>query len=1079
MWLSLFLFGCPEPPERGPTELTGEAPLIEQCDAIEVDGTWTLRHAGERSDGVAALVAEGSLLLGCEDELPELARSAGLRDTGLQLAVLDELDDVEVRRLETVYGVDLDLSEQAFAIGWRPGSVLIVGGSQPGLVFGVTSWLQSLDGIEQAQDIWAPDPRAPFPHTCSTYEASCGTDAACWDDGWTRPKRVAWCPQTVHDAPDVDVRMAFAAFKGTLNAHFIPNLVHAELGTCDDPLDTEPFWDATLGCQPGVEACNQVRVRLDTLVAGRFTHALDEGYPTAVADSTQDQTGCSGQVLYADIDGYLADRGVDLVPTVFGLETRVGDNPVGGPVIPQELPAELWGVDGDASLSEGLWIDEREMSICPLDGGGAVLAADCDLLDENGLSAPIAATVEWDAGATPFPTALADCDDFEICMVRGCWDIDTSAGDPMLTPRGGECTNPILRLYLPVDDERAGRWHVMRFTAIVTDTADLRVKLVTKDTEGITNTQDVTPIETFPLGDYIESAPTVRSLADEVVFSFVFRVPDDERISDAYIQLLGVPGSETFVDDLQVFELDGQLPAIDPSSLVVDGLDASCWSVDVGWTAPLPVRSYFDQGRELGLPIARIDVDMACAGDAIDSPKASYRSFTHSGLWPGVSTRQAHATFAPGVLQRRYWEHATAPEAQLRALGGAQSDFISISDLGGELRGMGRAELAPDEVLSSFVCGVREAACDVYGDCTSPPACVDGFDQGEGCSCTDTSSPTRLLLSSDMLTPWHNGGDAGVAVREAYQVPHGGPVGGTWTARRDLPAGTAVFSWWHYDARRVGGDAISTETLVGFVRDLTSDGLGVIGASAWDPDNQRVWAAMAAGNGTTHDLDVPGVAQFGWGTDETASDVMLQAGRVFWHPEWSFVTDWPISDSVELPGGSDLARWSLDGDADLQDSTPSWPQVGRSLLLGGDVVWSTEPAELAYRTVESDVLFRAHLDVPDGCTMGATVEADGVEVVATPVPGLADQTDIWSVWATVPAETQVVALALQLDGCTDGVLDDVALFQSLPGSDFPYPLVEKGLEDWTSENSADPRYKICGDGTVWDCKTHRTFVDPR
>ncbi len=1087
--LPWFLAACGSPHDSATVQARAHVPA--SCgDALVIDQTWSIESKGEASASVASLLAEGKLLMGCEDQLPPMQfDQAGSR---LILASVDELSAQQRAHLENHFEVSLtDIHEQGYVIGWRRDGILIAGGTRQGLVYGAMAWLQSLDHVQTVDGAWAPDPHSEFTarNECSDYDGSCLGDASCWRGGWSPVEAVTWCPETVSDHPAIDVRMGFASFKGTMNAHFVPNIVGVELGTCDQPDETSVFWAATIGCERGVGTCNDVLVRLDTLVSGRFTHALDEGYPVATGSTLQDLTGCGGALLYAELDRYLGDRGVELVPSVFGLETRVGDTPIAGPPLSLEDPYELWGAEGDVTLSEGFSVLPREMQVCALEGR-LFLAEDCEDLDAEGhVAAPKAVTPRWDTDKTELPTELWKCDKpLGACQVAGCWSEVRGLRGLALQP-DATCANPAIRVPMPIEEPYAGRLYALSFRALVTKTQDLRVKVVVKDSEGITNALDVAPLNTKREdSDYLTAkGDTLSRDAEWVRFSFVYRVPlVDDRVTEAYLQLLGRPGSKLYVDDIQLFEVDAQLPRIDASSVRVFGeeeLGGDCITVEAGFEGALSVASYFDaHGAPLG-PFGSIEIDPACASEG-ELVEVSYRTWIHAGLWPGLSVRQSHWTYAPGVYESGWWEHEHGPAGQLKALSdhGVDSDFVGISDLGGEARGFNRAsagyyETSASETLGSFVCGVQEALCDNSGGCAEAPDCssmlADPLSEDFApCVCAETVSERRLLVSGDMFTPWHNGGDSegGIPGRAAYQVPHGGFVGGTSGARDFVPASTVFLSWWHYDVRRVGKDDGGHETLMSFVRDLTGAGLGVIGASAWDPDNARAWAALAAGTGRTHGFDVPGVAHFAWGTDRQGPRVMRQAGHYFWQPGWALVDDWLISKDAALPGG--VESWTVSGAA-LEESDFTWPQTGALLRLGPTTVWDSPTVQLDSEWPK-ELLVRFHTELPAGCVVNASVlgtssfSAEVRDVVV-------DRLDVTTARADVPESETEVAIRLAFEGCTDGTLDEVAIYQAVPGVPFPYRWQEEGLEDWVSPKSADSRYKVCGDGRTWDCKNHHTF----
>jgi hypothetical protein len=155
------------------------------------------------------------------------------------------------------------------------------------------------------------------------------------------------------------------------------------------------------------------------------------------------------------------------------------------------------------------------------------------------------------------------------------------------------------------------------------------------------------------------------------------------------------------VDDLDLAVLDGQLRELDAESLS----GVSCAYVDNPAVSPLPVEAWYSADGAVSGALASISVDCLEPGETVD---LRYRSFTHFGLWPGHSSRQSAYNYTVDVTEPRYWSSPTGPWAQHQTYldGGELGDFVLLSDLGGEARGVGRAEaltgLGPAEVLASI-----------------------------------------------------------------------------------------------------------------------------------------------------------------------------------------------------------------------------------------------------------------------------------------------------------------------------------------------------------------------------------------
>lgn len=919
---------------------------------------WSVQVHGPASRRVAERMVEGDNLLGCQDGFPHLPIVEQADGPAVLMATLDEADHWELPQGWSLQG-------QAYAVLplHEPGRVLLLGATEQALHYAALGFVQNTE-----------------------RELDC-------DWPFHPPRTATWTPVSVLDRPDNEVRMGFAAFKGEQDAHFLPNIVYAGLGTCETPEDTERFWKKTLECDPDKAACAQVHRRLDTLVAGRFTHALDEGHPFQVSQSLQQDTGCDGGLIYAELRSWLEERQVALIPTAYGLEARTPDTPIGGSRVPQELPSELWGQhDGDISLSEGLGV-ERTMRVCAV-AERLFLAPSCEALDAEGrVTGPLdLARVDVD---TTMPGERSNhCDPGQICQVKpDCWAAVPGINGMALRP-DPSCSNPALRVLLPTQT-RPGQLLALSFLARVPEVRDLSVKVITRGPEGITPAQDVWPVETSP-EEYLDLLDD-----DTERFSVIVRVPQEGDWASAYVQLLGLAGSGLLLDDLVLEEVDGRLAALDPLSVWVEGLEPACLRVEAGWSPPLRPAPWRDIEGAMALPLASIEVDSSCAAEGEDL-LLHYRSFAPAGLWPNLAVRQKAWTWTPDSLNPDFWAHPWSPREQ----NPEDAPLLLVSDLGGEVRGVGRdGQWPPDERLADLVCRI------VDPDCPSDAMC----------DCSQTEAP--LLLAADMYTPWHNG------ARGHTQVPFGGFVGDTWTARRRLPSSALYLAWWHYDALRVGQPVGGHEQMLGMVRDFASDGLRVIGASAWDPDTQRAWSAAAAGGWTA------GTAHYGWGSEEQAPAVMLNAGALAWSPGVTLEEAWS-----QTPDEA----WTAEG-MSLQDHTLSWPLAGTwQHIDDAEARWSVDS--------EGTGWVRLFVDLPEGCELrvgGVVVEHNSRwEALGAPVEG---------------------ELEVDLLGCEGGVLDEVALYRTLPTIDFPRPWGSEDLADWTSEDPGDPRYKVCGDGLEAAC----------
>lgn len=1024
-------------------------------DPLRIDACWQLVAAPELHDQ-ASLFARGELLMGCEDELPPLTL---VSEEGAAPAI--------------VLAVDPTVAPDAYTVRVESRRVRITGADRAGLAWGMIDWLRSLDRVDLNSGLsWRPDPTSALtegPTACSDYDTLCDADESCQVAGaWTPVEQVWWTPQDVNNRPAVDLRIVFPSFKGSQNSTFLPTLWQSDLGACADPLDTAPFWEGLLRCdahaapdEEGYDRCDEVRVRLDTLLLGRFTHALDDGYAFQMGDSVQTLTGCAPTELYADVKTYLEQRGVALVPTVYGLETRAPETPIAGDYVFKEEPAELWGTTGDATLSEGLAMGGT-FTVCEHDGE-RLLAMDCDALDEDGrVSAPQLRSPTYDTDTTAVGASIGKCGPLEVCAVKsGCWDTVSDTYGLALSPADASaCASPALRVPLTAD----GRHYALRFRGSAITNGDLTAKLIVVFDDGRSYAASFEALSTLASeGDYLHPTPALDpSRADWVLYSFVFRAPDpDDRITSVYAQLNAEPGSLAMVDDLDVAAIDGQLRELDEGSLS----GVTCASVRGAAVSPLAVEPWYSADGAVSGALASIAVDCLEVGDTVD---LRYRSFTHFGLWPGHSSRQSAYNFTVDVTEPRYWSAPTGPWAQLQTYrdGGELGDFVLLSDLGGESRGVGRAEalngFGPAEVLSSFTCAVEAEVCEGCGDC-------DGLlspEPGEAptpCECSDWTGGPRLLIAGDMFTWLHNGGDSaqGQPGKEDYQLPFGGPSGGSWWARRDMPADAVYLAWFHFDSVKDGVPVGGHEQVTAFVEDFAADGRSVVPVSAWDPDAQRAWAALAAAGGP-----VVGVAHYGWGTDTQAARVAQQAGAVFWSPGWTQRAAWTQSDDPTLPGGDERGELTLTGLTFETASGLDWPLVSRWLRILDDTASWEGPA---VAVSGERVLARVFANPPEGCTWTGRFTFGDVVVDVPETPAVTGEHRVWGFSADRPEGAAEVRFSLHATGCAGGIIDHIALYDASPAVDFPYPLTLEHLDDWDAESSSDARYRICGDALVWEC----------
>ena len=508
----------------------------------------------------------------------------------------------------------------------------------------------------------------------------------------------------------------------------------------------------------------------------------------------------------------------------------------------------------------------------------------------------------------------------------------------------------------------------------------------------------------------------------------------------------------------------------------------------------------------------------------------SYRTWTHAGLWPGIKERQAGYVYSPNVFAQAFWDNRWAPGAQMDALAalghgvGAsdpdkEDDFILVSDVGGEIRGLNRAWAVESvdnaEKFASYYCQLKQETYEAFGGPTPSSTCADMFLPLDDASFAPCDCSTywpfpvgaghryRLLIAGDMFSRWHNGD------RELYQLPYGGVPGASTDARDKMPGGAVFLAWWHLDAQKDGRDIVGHEMAAALVEDFLGAAKSVVGATGWDPENIRTWSALAAAWDPTESQGVLGLAHYGWGSEAEGPRYMSQAGQYAWQPEWKALDTWFISDDADAPGGDEQAlppseRWTRMGFAGPleDDAAGQRPFVNQWLETWSGGTWTSPWVQLDAAYVPtldqlspygfeadedwSQVLIRFYGRLPNpDCQLSVQAEfRDGPNTVVVPMTvlqgdvGSADGDVLWA-WS---ARAPVTALTSGLPGSTEvqvtvdyidcgtqqaaAVFDNPTLYQGLPWVDFPYEYTENtldaGLDPWASDEPGDVWDKVCG-----------------
>ena len=1204
-----------------------------------------------------ALGVEGAASGTCFGWVPCLTDLATNTTTTISLATYDELGAGALASgvgLSSFYGFpqewwdDLDDEEDAqnYLIAYveadgqtgQQEKVLIVGATQAGLQYGVIDWLKSLERVKVPVSgsfrEWSPDPGSAaslgHPEICNAYgNAGCDltTDTVCWGSTWDTIEEVEWCPEQVLNYPDVPKRLGFPGFGGG-SANFIPNVLARQHGVattgslrCDatstPPVGEQDWFEGNvLDCDrngtfnvwgSNSDLCQDAMIRLDALVWGKYTHAIDESYAIWQSDRLEYNTDCDAGLLYEELWEYLRQRRVLLMPSAFGLESRSQEEPVGHR---QEddasgWQASEWGKYGNFTHSEGLGVERREFEVCS-DGGGRDFLSPAVATGSLDDAAGRAACVDYfDAGtgaavgdlirggpAVDFDTSLPGTptgNGIQVGDPSGCWKTTSVDAFGDYAEPDGLSASCDLDITFPLSTATADKLFVVTFQAMVAvdskNDAGLAATLRVTDVGGGIERSEMSIRET-KTGEtgYHQTTASGHATYEWVNLSIVLRVPpedvDGDFVPDISSVVLTLTGgfesgsSLAWLDDIQVLELDGMLRNVDVDSLRFYGqmgyeLDPSCFEVLedakgftssssppsaealplhyeensssdeswLGWHAVLDEygdpTDYAASIEVLSDPCPRLDAGAAPDWTSAEPVFLSYRTWTHAGLWPKLESTQESYTYSPNVFDSEYWWDRMSPTQQMNSLnalghthkwGGdpdKADEFILVSDLGGEIRGVNRASMVEGDVtnaekLASYYCQLRSGVCSAYEDFT----CVGSWDCDSmfldpsnpsfaPCDCsswTGVQGPD-LLIAADMFALGHNG------AQELYQVPYGGEAGETMDALQYMPPDTTFLAWWHFDSKKAGGDVVGQEMAAGLAYELGVWGFDTLGGPARDPDNQRQWAAFAAAGARSDDPFVKGIAYYGWGTDTEGPEYMAQTGHYAWQPEWQLANHWFLSNSPDNPGGDDTAEWGALNMV-LVDDGVQRPQFGQALsVTSGNAAWST-PTPLEMDTDQLQPLFqlaaggwkpqwapwaqallRFYTRVPDpSCSIDVDFTFDADHAVSpsvqpatvTPDPAV---TGPWADLRVVSARAALPPMLLSVDdisgldvqidvfltGCQGATFDSPALYQGLPFIDFPYVYLEQSIDiEWTSGSDSDATKTACGTLTS-PCVNVRSF----
>lgn len=664
--------------------------------------------------------------LATRDAVSSTARADLSTMYGFPMDWWDNLDDPE-----DAQGYLLAYVEADYGAGQGP-KVLIVGATRDGLQYGVVDWLKSIDRVRVASTgfEWSPDPKGPYAvpggplvGECNSYGTTgCLAGEVCWNLGsasWELIDEIEWCPEQALNYPDVTTRMAYPAFGGG-SAAFIPNVlsrVYSNAGsTCDagPPVVTEADWwqenvlacdrngEVTWGVSGADTPCQKARVRLDGLVWGKYTHAIDEQYAVWASPRLESDTQCDSALLYEEVWQYLRQRRVLMVPSAFGLEARTQEEPIGGTHRDDGTTwkASEWGQYGNFRHSEGLAVHDREFTVCEDGAGQRFLSPEPGPGTHDAAAGLVACTDYFDpaTGAAVGDVARATPTiDFDAFSLGDPSSADIQVTDPASTPcwlplpggigggtdprgepsptTGDSCD---LLIDFPLNSDTENRLYAVTFQAMV-DVGGLSGELLVTPTTGEPQRMHVEIRETVTTTTGYHDSTTSGHLTSEWVnFSLVVRVPpedtDNNGVADIASFTLTLTGTHdgtdalVWLDDIQVLELDGMLRNVDAGSVVYtdqwgDEIDPNCFELledAVGGTSlpehwedttgvpdtELGWHPILDSGGVVTDYVARVQVTQP------------WCTTSTAGVWTGWDPSDPTVPSDPLWVSYRTWTHA-------------------------------------------------------------------------------------------------------------------------------------------------------------------------------------------------------------------------------------------------------------------------------------------------------------------------------------------------------------------------------------------------------------------------------------
>jgi len=313
--------------------------------------------------------------------------------------------------------------------------------------------------------------------------------------------------------------------------------------------------------------------------------------------------------MYTEIWEYLDERGVSLMPTVYGLESRNPESPAEGIEV---VPGPYRGEQGDFALSEGLSVVKKEFITChdsgsttdwlkPVPEPGYPPASPCtvfmDPLDPGPTATPVP-VFSTDFNILPTFTLLNTCrtGSWDICDeehgagATRCWtNTNSDAFGAALSP-STVCTDntggdqpPTLFVNASVDPDTRGRLYAIGFSACIPATgtsAPLEATLMHYDAGGVVQARysDIELMTTDPgsaqwrrdtADPDLYPSDTGNTDCDWAQYSMLFRVPDDASLASVGLRVWSSTeyADTLLLDDFEIVEVDGALRNMDDGTV--------------------------------------------------------------------------------------------------------------------------------------------------------------------------------------------------------------------------------------------------------------------------------------------------------------------------------------------------------------------------------------------------------------------------------------------------------------------------------------------------------------------------------